>query len=45
MEDENLSRVQCIFTCEAVKMAIQEEMTKEIIEDSKKGHDSYVGVM
>ncbi len=44
MHDEDLSRVQCIFVCEAVKMSIQEEMTKDIIEDSKKGHDEYAGV-
>ena len=45
MEAEDLSRVQCIFACEAVKMSIQEEITREIILDSKKGHDPMPGVM
>ena len=45
MEAEDLTRLQCIFTCEALKLSIQEEMTRDIIADSKKGHDPMTGVM
>lgn len=43
-EKHDLSKVQCVFVVEAVKMGITEEMMKEIIEDAKKGHDSIPGV-
>jgi len=39
-----LSRVQTMFVIEAVKLSVSEEMTREIIEDSKKGHDTLPGI-
>ncbi len=32
-----LSRIQSMFVCEATKMSIQEEITKEIIKEEKEG--------
>lgn len=39
-----LSRVQTIFVIEAVKLSINEEMVREVIDDIKKGHDSLPGI-
>jgi len=39
-----LSRVQTIFVIEAVKLSINEEMMREVIDDLKKGHDSLPGI-
>jgi len=38
-EKHELSKVQCMFVVEAVKMGINEELTKDIIAESKKGYD------
>lgn len=43
-EKYELSKVQCVFVIEAVKMSINEELTKDLIADSKKGHDIGAGV-
>jgi len=39
-----LSRVQSIFVVEAVKMQINENIVRDIIEDTKKGHDIVAGI-
>lgn len=39
-----LTKAQSIFVLEAARMSIHEEITKEIIEDSKKGHDIIAGI-
>lgn len=41
----DLSRVQSIFVLKSVEMQIQENITRDIIEDSRKGHDSSAGIM
>jgi hypothetical protein len=42
----DLTRIQSIFVLEAAKMSINEEITKEIIIDERKGHDTgHSGVM
>ncbi len=40
----DLTRVQSMFVLEAGKMQIYEELTREIIADSKKGHDMVAGI-
>ena len=39
-----LSRVQCQFVLKAAEMQINEELTREIIADSRRGYDG-AGVM
>ncbi len=39
-----LSRMQCVFVLEAVKMSMHEEITKEMIDAYSKGHESLPGV-
>lgn len=39
-EESGLTKVQAVLVCETVRLSIFEEITKEIIDDSKKGHDS-----
>lgn len=40
----DLSRVQSMFVLEAGKMQIQEEIVREIIMESKKGHVAQAGI-
>jgi hypothetical protein len=37
-EKHELSKIQCIFVLEAARMGVNEEMMKEVIEDSRKGY-------
>ena len=43
-KEHELSRAQSIFAVEAVKLSINEEIIKDVIEDLRKGHDTLPGV-
>jgi len=40
-----LSRIQSMFVLKATELQITEELTREIIADTKKGYDTQAGVM
>ena len=40
----DLSRVQSMFVLKACEMQINEEVTRDIIEQVKKGHDNLAGI-
>ena len=44
LSSNELSRMQCIFVLEAVKMTMHEEITKEIVEDVTRSRHSGVGI-
>ena len=44
LSSNELSRMQCIFVLEAVKMTMHEEITKEIVEDVTRGRHSDAGI-
>ena len=39
-----LSRMQSVFVLEACKLAMSEEITKEIIREDRRSFDSYAGI-
>ena len=39
-----LSRIQSVFVLKATEMQINENIVREIIEDTKKGHDVVAGI-
>lgn len=43
--EAELSKAQALFALKAAEVSINEEITREIIADSKRGHDSHSGVM
>ena len=44
LSSNELSRMQCIFVLEAVKMTMHEEITKEIVEDVTRSRHSDAGI-